>query len=320
MAEFTLFQDGERVTGRLPDGELGARLADPGVADWLDLSAPDADLVDRIGEALGLHELAVEDAGDERQRPKLDRYDSHLFLTLHRVVLDDQDDLRVSELALFVTPHALVTVHKDTGLDPSDVARRWSTAGRDRGIAYLLYALLDDIVDSHFDAAQALEDEVEALEDLLFAEPSQLHAVQRRSLRLRKNLLRLSRVSAPMREVLLGLMHRDIGLIDEQLMPYYQDVYDHVLRVTEWVEGMRELASGVRETQLALQGNRLNVVMKKVTSWAAIIAVPTAITGYFGQNLPYPGYGDQAGLVGSSLALVGSSVVLYLLFRRRGWL
>ncbi|APU19273.1 magnesium transporter CorA family protein [Actinoalloteichus sp. GBA129-24] len=320
MAEFTLFQNGERVTEPLAEGDLGARLADPGMADWLDLPAPDPALIDRIGEALGLHELAVEDAGDERQRPKLDRYDSHLFLTVHRVVLDEQDDLLVSELAVFVTPHALVTVHKDTNLHPTDVARRWAAAGRERGIDYLLYALLDAVVDSHFDAAQALEDEVEELEDLLFAEPSQLHTVQRRSLRLRKNLLRLSRVAAPLREVLLGLMHRDIGLIDERLMPYYQDVYDHVLRVTEWVEGMRELASGVRETQLALQGNRLNVVMKKVTSWAAIIAVPTAVTGYFGQNLPYPGYGDHAGLIGSYVAILGSSLVLYLLFRRRGWL
>ncbi|MBB5909848.1 magnesium transporter CorA family protein [Actinoalloteichus hymeniacidonis] len=320
MAEFTLFQDGARVTEQLSASDLVARLADSNTRNWLDLPAPDAQLIDRIGQALGLHELAIEDAGPERQRPKLDRYETHLFLTVHRVVLDEQFDLLLTELSIFVTPHAVVTVHKDLGLDPTTVARRWQAVDSDRGLSYLLYALLDAIVDTHFDAAQDLEDELEELEDLLFAEPAQLHAVQRRSLRLRKNLLRLNRVAAPMREVMLGLMHRDIGVITEREMPYFQDVYDHVLRVTEWVEGMRELASGVRETQLALQGNRLNVVMKKVTSWAAIIAVPTAITGYFGQNLPYPGYDTQAGLIASYIALVGTSVGLFLLFRRRGWL
>ena len=98
-----------------------------------------------------------------------------------------------------------------------------------------------------------------------------------------------------MREVVNSLMRRDLHLVDDELMPYYQDVYDHVLRATEWTDSLRDLVTTILETNLTIQGNRLNVIMKKVTSWAAIIAVPTAITGFYGKNLPYPGFSEQAG-------------------------
>jgi magnesium transporter len=101
---------------------------------------------------------------------------------------------------------------------------------------------------------------------------------------------------------------------------YFQDVYDHVLRATEWTESLRDLVTTILETNLSIQGNRMNLVMKKVTSWAAIIAVPTAITGFFGQNVLFPGFGTTWGVV-ASLALIGvASAMLYLTFKRRDWL
>jgi magnesium transporter len=103
-------------------------------------------------------------------------------------------------------------------------------------------------------------------------------------------------------------------------MPYYQDVYDHVLRATEWTESLRDLVSTVLETNLTIQGNRMNLIMKQVTSWAAIIAVPTAVTGFYGQNLPYPGFQHQGGLITSSLIIVLGSGGLYWIFRRKNWL
>ena len=119
--------------------------------------------------------------------------------------------------------------------------------------------------------------------------------MQRRSFALRKSLVTLRRVVLPMREVVNTLLRRDLDIVDEAMTPYFQDVYDHVLRATEWTESLRDLVTTILETNLTIQGNRLNVITKKVTSWAAIIAVPTAITGFYGQNLPYPGFARTSG-------------------------
>ena len=132
--------------------------------------------------------------------------------------------------------------------------------------------------------------------------------------------MKLRRVVLPMREVVNTLMRRDIDLVPEEMVPYYQDVYDHVLRASEWTESLRDLVTTILETNLTIQGNRLNVITKKVTSWAAIIAVPTAITGFYGQNLPYPGFAQASGFFTSSALIVTLSGGLYVAFKRRDWL
>jgi magnesium transporter len=109
-------------------------------------------------------------------------------------------------------------------------------------------------------------------------------------------------------------------VIDPAMQPYFQDVYDHVLRATEWTESLRDLVTTILETHLTVRGNRLNVIMKQVTSWAAIIAVPTAVTGWYGQNIPYPGYGQPAGFWASTIVTLGASAALYVIFRRKNWL
>ena len=123
-----------------------------------------------------------------------------------------------------------------------------------------------------------------------------------------------------MREVVNSLMRRDLHVLDEGMVPYYQDVYDHVLRATEWTESLRDLVTTILETNISIQGNRMNLVMKKVTSWAAIIAVPTAITGFYGQNLPYPGFATHWGFWFSTGLIIVMSVGLYLSFRRADWI
>ena len=144
--------------------------------------------------------------------------------------------------------------------------------------------------------------------------------VQRRSFELRKSLVALRRVVLPMREVLNTLMRRDLHLVDTEMTPYYQDVYDHVLRATEWTESLRDLVATVLETNLTIQGNRLNEIMKKLTSWAAIIAIPTAVTGFYGQNVPYPGFQQVGGFISSIVLILGLGIGLYLLFKHKGWL
>jgi magnesium transporter len=123
-----------------------------------------------------------------------------------------------------------------------------------------------------------------------------------------------------MREVLNTLMRRDLHYASDELIPYYQDVYDHVLRATEWTESLRDLVTSILETNLTIQGNRMNVISKQVTGWAAIIAVPTFITGFYGMNVPYPGFSTEAGFGIAIGIMLISGVILYVVFRRRDWL
>ncbi len=323
MTRTRLYRSGVLEAENFPVEDISQHLTQPGVTVWLDLCEPDADVLTTISDELNLHHLAVEDAGQERQRPKLDRYDSHLFVTAYAVTLDmTTGELEAFEVAVFITRNALVTVRKSDQFDIDGVVARWDSSPdlAKHGVSFLLHGLLDYVVDGHFAVVQLLDEEIEALEDLLFDDNRPDLSVQRMSFELRKSLVGLRRVVLPMREVVNSLMRRDLRTLDEAMTPYYQDVYDHVLRATEWTESLRDLVTTVLETNLTIQGNRLNVITKKVTSWAAIIAVPTAITGFYGQNVPYPGFGRESGFYISTIAIVVISIGLYFLFRRRDWI
>ena len=322
QARTRLYRNGRLVAEGFPVADISDHLAD-GAVIWLDLRDPDREDLSVLRDEFGLHPVAIEDAVVDRERPKLDRYRSHLFLTAYGARLDHHSgELATSEIAAFVTPQALITVRKDDGLDIGKVVDRWD-AGSDLarfGVGYLLYGLLDYVVDGHFEAVQSLDDAVEGLEDDLFADVPLGMQVQRRSFELRKSLVLLRRVVIPMREVVNTVMRRDLRIVGEDLMPYYQDVYDHVLRAAEWTESLRDLVTTILETNLTIQGNRMNIITKKVTSWAAIIAVPTFITGFYGMNVPYPGFSDHYGLVASIAIMLISGLILYTVFRRKDWL
>ena len=323
QARTRLYRDGRLELEGFPVAEISDHLADEGVTIWLDLRDPDRADLAVLSEEFGLHPLAIEDAVHERQRPKLDRYRTHLFLNAYGARLDaDTGELATSELAAFVTGRALITVRKDDGLDIGAVVERWDASPdlAGSGVGYLLHGLLDYVVDGHFEAVQSLDDAVEMLEDQLFAAIPQDLQVQRRSFELRKSLVLLRRIVIPMREVTNALMRRDLHVVTDDLMPYYQDVYDHVLRAAEWTDSLRDLVTSILETNLTIQGNRLNVITKKVTSWAAIIAVPTFITGFYGMNVPYPGFSRQAGFATSIAIMVIAGLVLYTIFKRKDWL
>jgi len=323
QARTRLYRDGVLELEGFPVDDISEYLADESAVIWLDLRDPDREDLSVLSAEFGLHPVAVEDAVHEHERPKLDRYRSHLFLLAYAVQLDEKSgELRTSELAAFVTPRALITVRKDDGLDIEAVVDYWDASPdlAGSGVGYLLYGLLDSVVDSHFAAVQALDSAIEDLEDRLFSGPAQDNEVQRRSFELRKSLVLLRRVVLPMREVVNSLMRRDLHVVSEPLHPYYQDVYDHVLRATEWTESLRDLVTTILETNLTMQGNRLNVITKQITSWAAIVAVPTFVTGFFGMNVPYPGFGKPLGLAYAVASMVIMASVLYTVFKRRGWL
>lgn len=324
QARTRLYRDGVLELEGFPVADISEYLAaDESTVIWLDLRDPDHEDLAVLSEEFGLHPVAVEDALMRHERPKLDRYRTHLFLTAYGAHLDsDSGVLRTTELSAFVTRRALITVRKDDGLNIGAVVDRWDSSPdlAKFGVGYLLHGLLDYIVDGHFDAVRSLDDEVEALEDQLFADVPQDMAVQRRSFQLRKSLVLLRRVVLPMREVINALMRRDLHIVGEELMPYYQDVYDHVLRAAEWTDSLRDLVTSILETNLTIQGNRMNTISKKVTGWAAIIAVPTFVTGFYGMNVPYPFFGREIGFAFSILLMIGSMITLYFVFRSRDWL
>ncbi|WP_084262778.1 magnesium transporter CorA family protein [Actinomadura formosensis] len=317
------WRNGEVVAEGFPVAEVRDHLAGPDVVVWLDLCGPRHEDLRVVSDELGLDPVAVEDAVSRHERTKLDRYQGYAFLNVYIPRVDD-DGLTLHELSAFITERALVTVRQDTRVDVDELIRRWDgSPDMDAGeptTALLLHGMLDLVVDLQLEAVQALDDEADAIEDLVFDDRFPVKEIQRRSYRLRKNLTALRRVALPMREVLNTLLRRDLRFVPVSLVPYFQDVYDHTLRVGEWTDSLRDLVADLLDTRLALQGNRMNDVMKKVTSWAAIIAVPTAVTGFYGQNVPYPGFSQYAGFIASTVIIIVCSAALYIVFKLRDWL
>lgn len=321
MVRTRLYRNGVLEKKGFPIADVSDYVCQPDCTVWFDLCAPSQEDLDSIAEELGLHALAVEDVLNDHQRPKVDMYDSHLFITVYGVHFDE-GALDPVELSIFVTKNALVTVRENDHFEIDKVVERWDASAEmaKYGVSYLLHGLLDYVVDGHFDLVQDLDTQVEELEDALFDDKLGSRDLQRRSFDLRKNMVQFRRITLPMREVVNTLMRREPNKIDRAMMPYYQDVYDHVLRVAEWTDSLRDLVGNLRETHLAQQGFRLNEIMKQITSWAAIIAVPTAITGFYGQNVPYPGSGEPWGFWMSTAVLVALSLWLYTVFKKKGWL
>jgi magnesium transporter len=292
---------------------------------WADICAPDEQIMRQLAEELGLDLHAVEDAVSEHERPKATRYATHVFITTYTLRHDPATgELTKTHVSAFVQRRVLVTVRLDDGFDIEQVVHEWDDNADllKFGTRALVHGLLDVIVDEYFDAIQSLDDEIEAIEDLLFDEKSlRDRALQRRTFTLRKSLLQARRAILPMREVVNTVMRRVTE--DEEhgeLVPYYEDLYDHVLRAAEWTESLRDMITSIFETNMSLSDMRMNLITKKLAGWAAIIAVPTAITGFYGQNLPYPGFGQHWGFWFSTLSILLIALAIYFLFRRKDWL
>lgn len=327
-----LWRDGVVALEDFPLVDLSEHRKDETALLWVDLCRPGPELMARLAEELDLDSLAVEDAVAPGERPKATRRGGRFFVTVYDAVLTNpeldslamQDSrLKRSRISIFVMSNGIVTIRPDNGLDMQLVIDRW-VEQRDlltEGPGALLHGLLDVVVDRHQETADLFDELVEALEDELFAENSNNREVQQKNYRVRKELVEFRRVVVPMREVLNAIMRYRVETGRRPgLDASYEDLNDHVVHVSEATESLREMSSSIFETNLALQDARLNTVMKKLTGWAAIIAVPTAVTGWFGQNVPYPGFDSVSGLIASAVIIVGVGVALYVLFRQKDWI
>jgi magnesium transporter len=328
-----LWRDGRLEAKGFPIEEISDHLQDEGTLVWLDLCQPDHALLLKLADELTLDPHAVEDAVAHVERPKATRHATHTFVTVYATHLEVgghtglgplDSRLQVSRVSAFVLPHGMVTVRSSSDFDMDQVVERWEDDADllKLGSGALLHGLLDVVVDGHFEAVQLMDDAIESLEDGLFDESAVTRDIQQRTYRVRKELVEMRRVILPMREVINAVQHHraEGNGHRSELDGWYADLYDHVLRASEWTESLRDMVTTVFETNLSLQEARLNTVMKKLTGWAAIIAVPTAVTGWFGQNIPYPGFARPAGLYASALVIVLMAGTLYIVFKRRNWL
>lgn len=309
------------------EGFLVADVSDflekPDTMVWVDFCNPTLEELREVADELGFHELAVEDALSEHQRPKLDHYSTHSFLSCHAVALDaESGEIATSEVDAFINKRWVVTVRKDEGFPMDEVVARWDRSSElaAHGVSFLVYGLLDTVVDSYFTAVEQFDEFYDVISEGIFAEKSIPPAEQKHWFQMRRSLTRFHRLVVPMREVLSGLMRREHSSVSEDIYPYYQDVYDHVLRVSEATDALRDLISSIVEANLSLRDYRTNQIAKQVTSWAAIIAVPTLITGWYGMNVPYPGFGKPWGVWVAASLVVLLSGGLYVEFKRREWL
>ena len=291
---------------------------------WLDISDPASEEVDLVAHELELHPLAVEDARHGHQRPKIDQYETHYFIVFYALEARGPGVVDYHEVAIFVAANAIVTVHKRDFTARQAVEKRF-VEGRIPTSGLLLHALLDTMVDQYFEVVDEYGERIELLEQFVAEEAGpnlhRAHAPLRELFLVKRDLLELRKTITPEREVLQVLVRGDIRELRETgKRAYFQDVYDHILRVTDEIDTFRELSSNVIDAYLAAASNRLNEVVKVLTSIATVLLVLTVVTSFFGQNWEFIPYGSVTLFWISMAVQVIAAVALTVYFRRRGWL
>ena len=315
-----------RLLVKLPDGVRERPPADlselRGTPSWLDIQDPSDAEMGLIAEELGLHPLAVEDARSRHERPKADAYDGYYFIAFSAISSRSPGAIESDLFSIFAFTDVLVTVRHTEWPARAEVETRWRD-GRLPGIGMLLHALLDTTVDGYFPIVDDYGERADVLEGLILQDTNgeALRTSLSELFLLKRDLLRLRKLIAPEREVLQVLSRGDVGAFGPEERRYFQDVYDHVVRVTDEIDTLRDLVSNVVDANLAAVSNRLNEVMKVLTSIATILFVLTVVTGFFGQNfvtiIPY----DSVALFWGSIAFMAlASAGLTVYFRRKRWL
>ena len=290
-----------------------------GTLVWVDLVDPTEDDMACVQEEFSLHPLAMEDATKHGQRPKLESYPTHAFVVAYSAGLVEVD--------LFVGPGWLVSVRATDEQGepwPIDSARRRFelTRREDATSGFLLYIILDELVDGYFHRVEVMEDRLEEVEERVFAEENGSEREMQQNLyHLRRELVGFRRRIQPVREVLASLLRREVDWVDDTALTHLQDVYDHVMRVTDQIDAQRELMGNAVDAHLAIISNHMNRVMKKMTSWGAILIGSTLIAGIYGMNFEHmPELGWQFGYPFALGLMAAMTITLWWSFRRRDWL
>jgi magnesium transporter len=317
-----VYTDGRRMTDIDVKEIQGALQAQQGFI-WIGLHEPEEDVLREVQRQFGLHDLAIEDAHLAHQRPKLERYGDGLFIVLRTAQMNiQQHHIDFGETHLFVGPRYVVSVRHGSTLSYRDLRSGCERTPQllRKGPGFVLYALMDFIVDQYFPVIDALEDELQELEERIFGENFS-RDISRRIYELRREVLEVKRAVSPLVDVTNRLMRIDDEIIPDDTRPYFRDVYDHVIRINDMLDSVRDLLTAALEANLSLTAVSQNDAMKRLTAWAAIVAVPTMVGGIYGMNFKFMpelewsfGYPLVMGVT------VAACAFLFTRFKRTGWL
>jgi magnesium transporter len=314
------YENGEKM-GDVPLASIRASLATPGRFVWVAMKDPDEAELQALQDEFGLHELAVEDARHGHQRPKLEEYGASLFIVLH-VVEPGEAELQPGEIAIFVGPSYIASVRRGAQQGFTDVRRRCEQEPEllRHGPAYVLYALMDAVVDRYFPVLDALMEEAEEIEARIFrgeTTRAQIEALYE----LKRQLMILDRAAGPLIEVTGKLHGGRVPPICSGLQDYFRDVYDHLLRLKQGIDTLRDLATTAISVNLSLITIQENEVTKRLAAYAALVAVPTMFAGVYGMNFQHmPELGWAWGYPSALASMVTIDGYLVYRFRKAGWL
>ena len=313
-------KDGSRI-GDISLEQISDVLAQPDTFIWVGLHEPDEELLEKLQEEFGLHDLAIEDAHKAHQRTKLETYGNSLFLVVQTAQLID-GHLAFGETHIFLGPHYLVTVRHGASLSyiPARRTCEQSPELLALGPSYALYGVLDFIVDNLLPIVRDFREELQQLEQDIFAEDFRRSTV-RRLYDMQHDLMTLRLAVAPLQDIISQLVRLHPELIPDKLRAYFRDVYDHVFRVNESISAMREMLGAAISVNLSLVSFGQNEVMKKLAGWAAMLAAPTLLTSWYGMNFTHMPELAQPWaypvMILLMLTVVGG---IYLMLKRSKWL
>ena len=321
IVDNAIYVDGHRAAEPRSLQETCQVAWEKGGVAWIGLYRPTQEEFESVAEEFDLHLLAVEDAIEAHQRPKLERYGRTLFVVLRPArYLDESETVEFSEIHVFVGPGFVVTVRHGEAPALDEVRRRLEGEPEllRRGSAAVLYAIMDRVVDDYTPVVEGLENDIAEIETEVFGGNP---GVSRRTYQLSREVIQFQRATGPLGGVLRSLLEEEGLEIDSEVRRHLRDVQDHVLRVTERVEGFRELLNNILNVNLTLVSIRQNDEVKKISGWAAILFAPTLVAGIYGMNFRYmPELHWFFGYPFALALMVAVSLGLYVVFKRRHWL
>jgi len=301
--------------------EAGEWARRPGHVVWIGLLEPDDALLKRVQKQFGLHDLAIEDASHAHQRPKLEQYGDGLFVVARTAQMVD-GRVAFGETHLFVGKGYVVSVRHGASKTYSAVRGRCEANPNQlsHGEDFILYAILDFIVDNYMDVLEAMHEEVEIIEDIVLSKALTTDEVER-LYSLRRDLLRLRNAVVPLVDVCRRLEHTEHLTVDDVMRHHFRDVTDHIRRVQEEIESLREVLAFAFEASLMTGQAQQTEISRKLSSGAAILAVPTAIAGIYGMNFKnMPELETTYGYYIVLVVIVSVCSLLFWRFRKNGWL
>jgi magnesium transporter len=323
IVDCAIYEDGVRRDGQVALAHAYDERHEPGKFVWIGLYEPTEEEFDSLRREFALHPLAVEDAIHAHQRPKLEVYDDMVFLVLKTArYIDPTEVIEFGEVLVFLGPDYIITVRhgEASSLKPVREALDADPEHLRKGPGAVLHAILDLIVDDYAPAIEGLETDIDEVEEQLFS-PGRRSNPAERIYRLQREVLSFRKATAPLVDPIERLAKGHYGLIHPEIRDYFRDVNDHLIRVRDQLDAMRDLLAGSLQANLAQVGVRQNEDMRRISAWVAIIAVPTMIAGIYGMNFDnMPELRWHYGYPAALLVMLTICVGLYRYFKRAGWL